>query len=215
MACHLSFESNTILNLMKTSVSRLLVFVLAWGAVAAVAGAFQLFLHLPPLVVPFVVAGLTVSFSVGVGCVGWLRQAAESVGVRAILAVHLVRFVGVYFLWLHAEGRLPEEFAMRAGWGDIVAAMGALGLLFWREGAGFRRALFAWNLVGAADLLLAVGTGGWLNATRPDSMIELAGMPLALVPLWLVPVLLTSHFYLLKQHVQSARRVSPEGRASA
>jgi hypothetical protein len=89
----------------------------------------------------------------------------------------------------------PAEFAHRAGWGDIAAAGGALVLLFWPEGAGFRRALLGWNIFGAADLLLAFGTAGWMNLTRPGAMIEMSGLPLTLVPLWLVPVLLSSHIY--------------------
>jgi fatty acid desaturase len=78
-------------------------------------------------------------------------------------------------------------------------------LLFWPEGKGFGRAVFWWNIIGAADLLLAVGTGGWLNLTRPGSIIELAGLPLTLVPLWLVPVLLSSHLYLLRQRLAGCR----------
>jgi hypothetical protein len=109
------------------------------------------------------------------------------------------RFVGFYFLWLHAQGRLPAEFAHRAGWGDIIAAAGALILLFWPEGPGFRRALWIWNIVGLADLFVAVGTAGWLNLTRPGSMIEVAGLPLTLVPLWAVPILMTSHFVIFRR----------------
>ncbi|MEO5959525.1 MAG: hypothetical protein ABIR80_10435, partial [Opitutaceae bacterium] len=116
-----------------------------------------------------------------------------------------------YFLWLHTQGRLPAEFAHRAGWGDIVAAAGALALLGVRERERpwFRRALVTWNIFGAADLLMAVGTGGWLNTVRPGSMIELASLPLTLVPLFLVPVMLASHVFLLRGGMQekaSARR---------
>lgn len=150
--------------------------------------------------------GLIIGFSMSVRRAGWLREAAQALGARSLVTAHLVRFVGIYFLWLHAQGRLPAEFAMRAGWGDVAAATGAvLLLIFWRETVGFRWLLIAWNLVGAGDLLLAVGTGGWLNATRPGSMIELAGLPLALVPLWLVPVLFSSHLWLIERCLKSLR----------
>jgi hypothetical protein len=94
---------------------------------------------------------------------------------------------------------LPAEFAHRAGWGDVIAAAGALILLFWPEGPGFRRALWIWNIVGLADLFVAVGTAGWLNLTRPGSMIEVAGLPLTLVPLWAVPILITSHWVVFRR----------------
>lgn len=184
---------------MNPSLRRLLFLLLLWGLAAAAAGAFHLLPHLPPAAAPLLIGGLTVGFSVALARVGWLRSAAGALGIRTILAVHLGRFVGFYFLWLHAQGRLPVEFAERAGWGDIVAAAGALALLVWPEGPGFRRALLWWNFIGAADLLVAVGTAGWLTFTRPGSMTEIAGLPLALIPLWAVPVLLSSHIYLVRQ----------------
>lgn len=186
---------------MKTSSQRLLLLLALWGLAAGVAGFFHLLQHLPPASAPVLIAGLTVGFSLALARLGWLQEAAAALGVRTILAAHLVRFVGIYFLWLQAQGRLPAEFAERAGGGDIMAATGALGLLFWPEGRGFRRALFWWNIFGAADLVVAVGTAAWLTITRPGSMIEITQLPLTLIPLWAVPVILSSHLYLLRQHV--------------
>ncbi len=187
---------------MNASLWKLLLFLAAWGLLAALAGAGRLLAHLPPAGAPVLIAGLTLAFSVALARAGWLRSAVATLSVRAILAVHLIRFLGVYFLWLHAQGRLPVEFAQRAGGGDIVAAAGALGLLFWPEGAGFRRALFGWNLFGAADLFVAVGTAGWLTITRPGSTVELTELPLTLIPLWAVPVLLSSHLYLWRHRMR-------------
>lgn len=183
---------------MNASLWKFLLLLGAWGLLAALAGAGHLLAHLPPAGAPMLIAGLTLTFSFALARADWLKAALAAVSVRAILAAHLMRFIGFYFLWLQTQGRLPAEFAQRAGWGDIAAAAGALGLLFWPEGAGFRRALFGWNLFGAADLLVAVSTAGRLNLTRPGSMIELAGLPLTLIPLWVVPVLLSSHIYLLR-----------------
>lgn len=39
---------------------------------------------------------------------------------------------------------------------------------------------------------------GWLNPTRLGSMIEMASLPLTLVPLWIVPMLLAGHIYLFR-----------------
>jgi hypothetical protein len=75
--------------------------------------------------------------------------------------------------------------------------------------------LFGWNLLGAADLFVAVGTAGWLNATRPGSMIEMATLPLTLIPLWVVPVLLTSHLYLLRRQAAECRADAGPPRPSA
>jgi hypothetical protein len=186
---------------MKTPAQKLLLLLVVWGIAATVAGSFHLLSHLPVAGGPLLIGGLTAGFSLALARVGWLKAAAAALTIRTMLTLHLGRFIGLYFLWLQAQGRLPVEFAQRAGGGDILAAAGALGLLFWPEGAGFRRALGWWNLFGAADLLLAVGTAGWLNLTRPGSMVEITQLPLTLVPLWAVPVLLSSHIHLVRQQV--------------
>ncbi len=178
---------------------RLAFLVGGWGAVAAVAGSVHALARVPPQLAPCLIVGATAAFT---GCIlgrGWVGEAMRSVGLRGILAVHTLRFVGFYFLWLHECGRLPREFAERAGWGDVVAAAGACILLVAPRGRGFGRALLAWNIVGVADLILAVATAGWLSIERPGSMAELAAFPLALIPLWLVPMLLASHIFLMRR----------------
>jgi hypothetical protein len=184
---------------MNPATKKLFWLLAAWGGLALAAGFLRLLAHLPPVGVQLVIAGLTTAFAVALRRHSTLAAGAAALGIRPILAFHLVRLVGLYFLWLQAQGRIPAEFAQRAGWGDIAAALAAGALLCWPDGVGFRRALLAWNLLGAADLFVAVGTAGWLNLTRPGSMVELTRLPLALVPLWIVPVLLASHVYLARR----------------
>ncbi|HVW22425.1 MAG TPA: hypothetical protein VHC86_14520 [Opitutaceae bacterium] len=192
---------------MKTPLFRLSWLLALWGGAVAAAAAADLPRRLAPAGVPLLAAVLTAGSILLSLRAAWARRAWAAVPLRGLLAVHLVRFVGAYFLWLAAQGRLPRLFAERAGWGDIAAAAGALLLLAAPEGALFRRALALWSAVGVADLLLAVGTGGWLNRVHPGSMAEIAGFPLALVPLFAVPVLFTTHVVI-------ARRLLGRGRSA-
>ena len=184
---------------MKPSLRPLLVPLALWGLAAGLAGSVHLLAHLPPFAAPILITGLTIFLARAAVRRPAMRAAIDHLGLRTLLTVHVGRFVGLYFLWLHAQGRLPAEFAHRAGWGDVIAAAGALILLLLPEGAGFRRAVWAWNVVGVADLLLAVGTAGWLTFVRPGSMFEISGLPLALVPLFAVPVLLVSHLVIFRR----------------
>jgi hypothetical protein len=196
---------------MNPPLIRLSLIVVLWGAAACVAGAYHLLAHLPAPGV--LIAVMTAAFYLSVLRVPWLGEAFRSLGLRGILVFHLGRFLGFYFLWLHAQGRLPAEFAFRAGWGDVVAAGGALALLFpWQDGPPFRRALAVWNWIGLLDLVVAVGTASWLSVTRPGSMLELSVLPLTLVPLYLVPLLVTSHLLLMRpDRVMASARRSPSG----
>jgi hypothetical protein len=176
---------------------RLALLVGIWAVAAVAGGALHLLARVP--VPALFIAGLTACFYLAAVRAGWLRQAFQRLGLRGILIVHLGRFVGFYFLWLERRGRLPSEFAQRAGWGDVIAAAGALLLLFpWGDGPAFRRILAVWNGIGLLDLVVAVGTATWLNATRPGSLVELSQLPLTLVPLFFVPLLLSSHLLLMR-----------------
>jgi hypothetical protein len=183
---------------MKSHNIRFLVLVCSWGVLAAAAGALHLLASVPPGIVPVVIGAAAAIFTAALLTSESAAAVMRSLGVRGILAAHLGRFLGFYFLWLYAQGRLPLEFADRAGWGDVVTAAGAAVLLVLPRGRGFERALLAWNWLGLADLVVAVGTAAWLSRVRPDSMVEITALPLALVPLWLVPMYMASHVYLLR-----------------
>jgi hypothetical protein len=183
---------------MNSSLNKFLVIVGAWGLASAAAGASHILTRIPPPVMPLIVFGSAGALVAGLPRGRWVGAALGALGPRGILAVNLGRFVGVAFLWESAQGRLPEVFAERAGWGDIAAAAGALALLFWPDGPGFRRALVAWNVFGLLDLLVAVGTAASLAFARPGSMYAMTALPFCLIPFWIVPLLLAMHVFLLR-----------------
>jgi hypothetical protein len=187
---------------------RFLVLVSSWGVLAATAGAFHLLALVPPGLVPLVVGGAAAAFTTLLLTSDSAKAAVRSLGVRGMLSAHLGRFLGFYFLWLHAQGRLPLEFADRAGWGDVAVAAGAAILLVVPRGRSFERALAAWNLFGLADLVVAVGSAAWLSRTSPDSMVEMTALPLTLVPLWFVPMYMASHVFLLRGEARSPALVA-------
>ncbi|HZP61468.1 MAG TPA: hypothetical protein VFB27_14185, partial [Opitutaceae bacterium] len=92
---------------MKIPLLPFLLLLLLWGLAATAAGAVHLLASLPPSVVPVLVGGLTVSLTVAALHPTWAGDAVSRIGLRRLLAFHLIRFVGFYFLWLHAQGRLP------------------------------------------------------------------------------------------------------------
>ena len=117
---------------------------------------------------------------------------------RSVVALHLSRFVGIYFLWLYGHGQLPRAFAVPGGVGDILVAMLAAILLFRHRTVDRRPMLLrVWNLLGLVDLLFVVATASRLARANPLSMAELVRLPLSLLPTFLVPILLASHVLLL------------------
>ena len=72
-----------------------------------------------------------------------LRAWALTTDIRSLIAFHLIRFVGFYFLFLYSLGELPYNFAVFGGWGDIAVAVLALVVMFFC--AKSRSALVVWK----------------------------------------------------------------------
>ena len=129
-----------------------------------------------------------------------VREYIRRGGARPLVAFHLTRGIaGAYFLYLNARGDLPAEFAWVAGWGDIVIAIGAVGVLRFCIPVltrGQEIALLAWNAAGLVDILFVLSRGVRLFLADPAIGSRFAELPLALLPTFVVPLVIASHVVL-------------------
>jgi hypothetical protein len=171
---------------------------LGWLLVAVVVGGAGLVRLLPTPALPPVLFGLTAVVLV----TGWrhagFRAWLAAVDERWLVALHLTRFVGFYFLYLYGRGELPYAFAVPGGWGDIAVASLAAGLLLWGSPRDGRRrpAYVVWNVLGLVDILFVVATAARLGLADRASMAALVRLPLSLLPTFLVPLIIASHVVL-------------------
>ncbi|HEX2101868.1 MAG TPA: hypothetical protein VHF69_14445 [Candidatus Synoicihabitans sp.] len=166
-----------------------------WFAAAVLAGAAGWLVSWPSFAVPALVWALT-------GVVTWsyftraeVRGWIEAIGLRRLIALHVIRFVGVAFLLLAAAGRLPRTWALGAGWGDIIVAALAAALLL-VSAPRLPRLAYAWNWIGLVDLVFVIGGAGVLNFRTPEQLTEMTRLPMVLLPTFFVPLLLASHFII-------------------
>lgn len=165
-----------------------------WFAAAIYAGQSGLLQRLPPPAIPGIVFGLTALLLYGYFRVSPLRRWADALNLRSLVLLHLTRFVGIYFLVLHQRGELPRDFALPAGFGDIVVATFVLPIAFAPlEDRHRLRAISIWNIVGLVDILLVVATAARLNLADPSQMRSFAFLPLSLLPTLLVPLIIATH----------------------
>jgi len=170
---------------------------LVWLVAVIVLGATGQIATLRPPAPQLVLVGLTVALLLAGTLLPGFRIWLAGINLRQLVALHITRFVGIYFLILYGRGELPFEFAVPGGWGDIVIATGALGLVLLVPDLTARRSwLFTWNLLGLADILFVVGTAARLGFTQPESLAALLQLPLCIVPLFLVPIIISSHVLL-------------------
>lgn len=196
-----------------SSPAPLYALLLLWGALAAAAGGAGMVASSP--VPPPAVAGALVL----AGLLAWVSWAPFRAWVRAVplwalVAVHLVRFVGAWFLVLYRRGELPFAFAVPGGWGDILAAASAAALLVGAIPArtpARRRVLLAWNAFGLLDILFVVTTAARLYLADPLQLAPLTRLPLSLLPTYFVPLVVLSHLRMFGWLRETAARKTSNG----
>ncbi len=178
---------------------RVSVVVGGWFALALLAGATGLLARapVPPPAIALVLAAVVLLVLRGSGSV---RERVRSRGLAPLVSIHLVRLLaGAYFLVLYRRGDLPGSFAVPAGWGDIAVGAGAvlvLRLCLPVRTTARRAGLQIWNTLGLADILLVLANGARHFLDDPAAMAPFVRLPLALLPTFVVPLVIASHLVL-------------------
>lgn len=186
------------------------IYLLGWLVLAFVLGGSGIFQATPSRAFPALGLGIALLILTG----AWLlyRSSALNTVLAAIplpwlVGVQLYRAVGVIFLVLYALGRLPGEFAIPAGWGDVAVGLAApvVGYVLYRGYRWSCLAAVSWNVLGILDLAVAVGTG-FLTSSGPFQALALdnpnmliTAFPLVLVPLYAVPLSVLLHLAALRR----------------
>jgi len=166
-----------------------------WLLIAVALGASGHVATWRPPVPQLVLIGLTTLVLVLFVALPRFRARLGALDLGWLVALHLTRFVGIYFLVLYYRDRaLPYAFAVPGGWGDILVATLALALLAAARPLDARRGLVGvWNALGLIDILFVVATATRLAVADPDSLRPLLHLPLSLLVTFLVPLIIASH----------------------
>lgn len=125
--------------------------------------------------------------------------------VVPIIAMHVTRLAGGFFIPLVWDERLSKPFGYIAGSGDILAALLAIpiAIIAWRGKAGWVKWVLAWNMLGLADFMIAIGLG---ITSQPNSPLQiltsspgtaiLGELPWRFIPSYFVPLFILTHVAL-------------------
>ena len=166
----------------------------AWLFAAIGVGRFFVLQRLPLLAVPGILFGLTALLVLSYRLIAPFRSWVDSMDLRALVLLHVTRFVGIYFLVLYRRGELPYAFAVPGGIGDInVAALAIVVVLLPLTKLKQLRAIYIWNVVGLVDILLVVFAAARIALAGGFGLLPLTYLPLSLLPTFLVPLIIASH----------------------
>ena len=181
----------------------------AWFAAACVAGVMGSINEptRPPLVLLGFLVTPIVGFVIAYAASASFRAFADGLSLPLLVGSHLWRFVGLGFVIAWLYGSLPAGFGIPEGFGDIIAAAGALALLpALRRGTAARGWLLAWNVWGFVDLVSAIMMGvlysngplGLLSAGTVTTRLMVT-FPVSLIPTFFVPLFLLVHALIFKR----------------
>ncbi len=153
---------------------------------------------------PFPVIGIFVATPLIAAAIAtaWrgVRAALLALPTPLLIGLTFGRVFAVLFLLLGTQGRLAGPFPFFAGWGDIITGVFAVPLLFAAVDAKHTGAITAWNLFGAADLVLAIFLGVTSAEGSPLQLFHsspgsgaMQYLPWSFVPTVLVPFYLMMH----------------------
>ena len=174
------------------------VALIAWLAVAFAVAATGVLEDPPTPLPPILILGPVLLFLIAFRRSQGLRKWTFALNLRWPILYHVVRVgVGAGFLVMSGE-ELPSEFAVPAGFGDIGVGAAALMAAFYvpARTALRRRLLFAWNLAGLLDMLMVFVTAQRLIlfGDDPEALVQLTKFPLLVIPMFIVPMVLITHF---------------------
>ena len=187
----------------------LLLLVAGWFHLALFVGETQFLSILPGAAIPITVLGLSAGLLAAYWLFVPLRRCLDALDLRILILPHLARFVGIYFLVLYSRGLLPRQFALPAGWGDIMIAFGAVAVLSIPSALKNKRVLLAWNTLGLLDILFVVTTAASIVIPQRDSMAVMTHLPLSLLPTMIVPLIIFTHVLIFARLLASRSVKNP------
>jgi hypothetical protein len=184
--------------------------LMAWLAIAQYLGSANAYLAIGENAVPTVLFGLLIPLMIAAAGVRLSQRIASLVSaipLPLIVAAQVYRVGGGIFLVLWADGRLPWQFALPAGIGDVTTGCLAVvvAVLLAKKSPRALKAAYGWCLFGIADLVVAVMMGGMTSPGRVHVLaldapnLLISSYPLVMVPTFAVPLALMLHGLVLWQ----------------
>ncbi len=186
-----------------------------WFAAAIAVSASGILYDPPRPLLPALIWAPVLAFLVSYARFHKLRKLVLALDLRWPISFHLVRVpIGAMFLYMEATGSLPSEFAIKAGIGDIVVGIAAIFAIVCVPALSTLRlrTVLVWNTLGLADILMVFVVAQRLLflSGNPDALVELTRFPILIVPTFVVPMILITHFVVFAQ-LWSSRAVGGRG----
>ena len=188
----------------------ILLFLICWASIAFALSWAGVFQTTKDTLFPSIAIGIVLPFVTGILFISRSKRFEEilnHIPQHWLVGFQFYRSFGILFLLQYSAEKLPGVFALPAGIGDLVIGLSApiVAYLYATSSKRSYLTVLAWNVVGIADLVLAV-TLGFLSSPWPFQLLSLenpnamiSAFPLVLVPTFAVPLSLVLHLASMKK----------------
>jgi hypothetical protein len=194
----------------RTIQSSIIIFYLLWltyASILALKG--SLYQNtLPPKVIILLTLPLMLILFAIVPNTPLFKKLLRSATLESLIALHIFRILGVFFLLLYFYHLLDAAFALSAGLGDIITAVFALPIAraVAQKKPWSKKAVIAWNIFGILDIvnLLTIALFGAIKAASTgQSGGEMTMFPFVWFPAFAPATILFLHYAVFKKLAQN------------
>ena len=177
-----------------------LLFSLVWVGLVGYFSISGILETLNVYIVPIVIVVMTIMLVASYFVLPSFHAWVNNHGLFRFTAFHIWRVgaAGIFF-WYDAQDLLPDSFVDNAAWGSLVVGLFATATVMVPMSVKHYR---FFHIVGLLDLIIVIATGVALTIMGELSMASLLTFPVALIPLFGVPVSLATHtiaFHMMRK----------------
>lgn len=171
---------------------------LTYVSVFALKGVFDVD-AVPPKVFVWAALPLMVILFGFIGNTRLFKTLLQSITLESLIAVHVFRVLGMFFLLLYGYHLLPDKFAFSADLGDLITAVLALPVarMASKRKPGWKAAVYAWNIFGILDIVNLLTIAVIIGAN--GNLREMAVFPFVWFPAFAPATILFLHTVVFRK----------------
>ena len=196
------------------------MYLFGWSILMSILAINEVFVASSLSVIPSIsiVLGITLPIIIGLLLVKistTLEAVINALPNHFLIGIQVYRLLGGVFLILYLLDKLPGQFALPAGIGDVIVGTLAplVGYFLVKNYSWSKNLAIAWNIFGILDLVVAI-TCGFLTSPGRLQLLSLdnpnifvTAFPLVLVPVFAVPLSIVFHIISLRKLLSTRTKI--------
>jgi hypothetical protein len=200
------YKARTQINSLRPAIASAIFFIayLVYIFIASMVGLFHA-VSLPPKILLLTTFPYAFLLFVLLPQSKWFKIVVNAMSVQSIIALHIFRFIGVFFILLALHKALPAPFSFISGFGDMLTAVSSLfvvNAINTQKPYAIKLA-WVWNIFGTIDIMFTAIAANVLTKLSIDTgsmgVDTLAVFPFCIIPAFAPPTILWLHWIIFKK----------------